>query len=288
MLLSDVKIESLVIRRRAEIEEAKGRWQREEWEKIDERIIIDPFNASNVNPISYELSIGPEWISLRHPYEVRQLALGGIITIAPHETILVLTEEYIALPRTIAGLVVSRARKLFEGASLSATRVDPTWYGRLKVSFTNQSQFTTSIERGEKFCNLLFVRTEEVKRVLSQSDTPHLGRTAMGKPAYPSLRPQPFKEPEQVSATDIREMVENFGAPFDIVRGALKENKDEIIRAVEKDLGPRMVDEAVKQAVRQAFKRQEIMFGILVALVAVLIGGVLTFLFTLGRPILFR
>jgi deoxycytidine triphosphate deaminase len=280
MLLSDVEIGKNVIRNHAEIEEAKGFWERGEWERIGERIILDPYNASVLNPMSYPLSVGAEWLSLRDPYTVKQLAADKTFTIAPHETILILCEEYVALPRTIAGLVVPRARKLFEGCNLSATRVDPTWYGKLLVGFTNTSQYTTSLIRGEKFCNLILLRIGVVGQPLSKSSTPHLGRTTIGKAEYPSLRPERLKEPDQVSSRDILEMVENFGAPFDIVRGALKETKDEIIRAVEKDLGPRMVDTAVTQATQRAFRTQQIMFSILLGLFAILIGGILTFLFT--------
>jgi hypothetical protein len=101
----------------------------------------------------------------------------------------------------------------------------------------------------------------------------------IGKLEYPSLRPERLKESDQVSARDVQEMVENFGAPFDVVRGALRETKDEIIRAVEKDLGPRMVDTAVTQAVQRAFKTQQLMFGILLGLFGILIAGILAFLF---------
>jgi deoxycytidine triphosphate deaminase len=279
MLLSDLDIGKIVIRNRAEMEEAKGLWERGEWERIGERIILDPYDPSVLNPMSYPLSVGAEWVSLRDPYTVKQLAPSQTFTIAPHETILILCEEYVALPRAIAGLVVPRARKLFEGSTLSATRIDPTWYGKLIVGFTNASQYTTSLVRGEKFCNLAFLRIGAVGQPLSKASTPHLGRTTIGKLEYPSLRPVRLKESDQVSARDIQEMVENFGAPFDIVRGALKETKDEIIRAVEKDLGPRMVDTAVTQAIQRAFKTQQLMFGILLGLFGILIAGILALLF---------
>ena len=199
MLLSDAEISRFVIRDSQETREAKGWWERGEWERVGERIIIDPFSPSNLNAISYEISVGEEWISLRDPYSVHRLAKDEPITIAPHETILVLSEEYIALPRMVAGLIVPRARKLFEGSTLAATRIDPSWYGKVKVGFTNLSQYTTSLARGEKFCTIVFVRTAQITKCLSQAETPHLGRTTMGKPEYPSLRPARLKSPDQVS-----------------------------------------------------------------------------------------
>jgi hypothetical protein len=101
----------------------------------------------------------------------------------------------------------------------------------------------------------------------------------MGKPEYPSLRPERLKSPEQVTAEDVRQMVESFGAPFDVVSGALRETKDEMIRAVEKDLGPRMVETAVTEAVQRAFRFQQWMFGALLTMFGILIAGILTFLF---------
>jgi deoxycytidine triphosphate deaminase len=254
-------------------------WKGQDWARVGDRIIIDPFDTSNVTPVSYELSVGAEWLSLRNPYTVRRLNPGEVITIAPHETILILCEEYVALPRTIAGMVVPRARKLFEGCSLGATRVEPTWCGKLIVGFANLSQYTTSVARGERFCNLVFMKTEGVRTPLSMSNTPHLGRMAIGKPEYPSLRPRELKSADQVSGQDINEMVNNFGSPFDIVRGALKETRDEVILAIEKDLGPRMVETAVTQAVQRAFRTQQWMFGILLGMFGILIAGLLTFLF---------
>jgi deoxycytidine triphosphate deaminase len=261
------------------MEEAKGWWKAQDWARIGDRILIDPFEASNVSPASYELRVGAEWLSLRNPYTVGRLNPQDVITIAPHETILVLCEEYIALPPTVAGMVVPRARKLFEGCTLAATRVEPTWYGKLIVGFANLSQYTTSLARGERFCNLLFMKTEAVKTPLSASNVPHLGRTAIGKPEYPSLRPEELKNADQVSAEDVNEMVRDFGAPFDIVRGALKETKNEVILVMEKDLGPRMVETAVTQAVQRAFRTQQWMFGILLGMFGILIAGLLTFLF---------
>jgi len=278
MWLCDADIERLAIREPVQVKDAMDWWKSQEWEKIGERILIDPFDASNVHPVSYELTVGGEWVSLRDPYTVRQIAPAGVIAIPPHETILVLTEEYIALPKTIGGIVVPRARKLFEGSALAATRVEPTWHGKLVVGFTNQSQYTTSLGRGERFCNLILLRTGEVRRPLSKLSTPHLGRTTMGKPEYPSLRPQQLRTPDQVSANDIREMVQRFGAPFDVVVGGLEETKKEVLRAIEKDIGPRMVDTAVTQAVKKAFKTQQLMFGILLAEFGILVAGLLTFL----------
>ncbi|MBI1956398.1 MAG: hypothetical protein HYS38_08400 [Acidobacteria bacterium] len=279
MILSDAEIEKQVINVPHEVEEGKGWWARNEWEKIQERILIDPFHSQNINTISYELTVGPEVVWLRDADTVRQLAPGDVITVAPHETVLVLSEEYIALPRTIAALVVPRARKLFEGCPIAATRVDPTWYGRLLISFTNLSQYNTRLARGEKFCNLIFMQAHQVSRSLSESNTPHLGRTRIGKLEYPSMRQQRLKLPEEISGRDVQELVDSFGAPFDVVRGALQRTRDETIRHVEKDLGPRMVDNAVKEAVRRAFRTQQWMFGILLAEFGTLVGGVLFFLF---------
>jgi hypothetical protein len=73
-------------------------------------------------------------------------------------------------------------------------------------------------------------------------------------------------------------MVQRFGAPFDVVVGGLEETKKEVLRAIEKDIGPRMVDTAVTQAVKKAFKTQQLMFGILLAEFGILVAGLLTFL----------
>lgn len=279
MVLSDRQMLKLIVRETEECQEAKGWWERGEWDRIGERIIIEPFDTSNVSAISYELSVGPEWLSLRDPYTVRQLNHGQVITLAPHESIILLSEQYVALPRTIGGLVVPRARKLFEGSTIAATRVDPTWYGRLRIGFTNASQYPTSLGRGERFCNLILFKADEVERALSRSDTPHLGQAAMGKPEYPGLRLHKLKAPDEVVAADLAAMVDSFGSPFDIVRGALGQTKDEVIRAVEKDFGPRMVDTAVTQATQRAFKHLQWMFGVLLGLFGILVAGLLTFLF---------
>jgi len=116
------------------------------------RFLITPFDALNVTPFSYDLSIGDEAYSLRDK-ELRKLSLA--YEIEPGETVIILTEENIALPPHYSATVWPRFNFVREGVFQSMVKIDPTWRGHLAVALVNLSPARYPIKRGNLFGTLI-------------------------------------------------------------------------------------------------------------------------------------
>src|SRR5689334_23031209 len=87
------------------------------WTDSQNKLLIYPFRDTNgvdakndlLTPIGYDLTIGDRYLSFRRK---RKILLGPneSLTIAPGETVLILTEEYLGLPKnkSIGGLIHSK------------------------------------------------------------------------------------------------------------------------------------------------------------------------------------
>ena len=295
MIISDRDLKSRLIRERWEVEQGKEWWGKGEWDKIGNKIIIDPFNPYALGPCCYSLSVGDEYVSLRDPENPKPLKEGEYISIGPSETMLILTQEYICLPRNILAMVVPRATWIFEGSSLSATRIDPTWYGRLLIGFTNLAKNPVALEHGEEFCTCYFMQATETEKVLTRETQPSLGRERIGRIKFVHAKQQRLLLPDRVAKEDIDKVVELYGWPWDVVRGILYLSKKEIGEWIEKEVTSDIVAEATSAAVRTAFDQLQTqaeqqtrwvrnltiaLITVLGALGAAIIGAFITYLLT--------
>ncbi len=272
MILSDRVLCERLILDQAELVQAKIWWEERDWTRILDRILIEPFSQKCLGPCDYQLSIGEEYVILQDLYNTRQLKKNEQILLGPGDTALILTEEYIALPRNVIGFVVPRARRLFEGSSISATRIDPTWYGKLLIGFTNLAKFPVVLRRGDPFCVIYFAESAEVEKAISWDAVKHLGRIKIDKIDFSDLRPKDLLRPEDVTETKVREVIESFGRPYDIVFGAMEQNRTIIYEAMERELGPKLAEVAANHAVQVAFREQQKLLRNLVIGILALIG----------------
>lgn len=256
MILVDKSLRDRIIQDPQELEQAKEWWKAGEWVKIGNRIVIDPFEIYRLGPCCYDLSVGEEYVSLRTPHEVRPLTEGQHIDIGPSETVLILTKEFICLPKDVLAMIIARARWIFEGTSLSSTRIDPTWYGKLLIGFTNLAKNPVALDYGEEFCTCYFMQTsEEVERVLTHDKVNFLGRTKIGSIKFTHARQQTLVLPEKVDRDDMEKIVDLYGWPWDVVRGMFLLTQKEIGNWIEKEVVSDIVAEATEAAVKTAFDK---------------------------------
>jgi deoxycytidine triphosphate deaminase len=269
-VLSDRDIKARLIRGKDDVAAAIKLWEESRWDQdsLKDRIVIDPVSDKLIGPVGYELRIGAEYLSLRDPYDTKKLEENSNLIIDPGETVLVLTEEYLCLPKTIAGSVVPKARHIFTGLVLNTTRVEPTWCGKLVVGITNLGKNPRKLMRGDTFGVCQFSSCTEVETPLTVQNTPHLGRTTIGTIDFAGMLPRPTMEPDSVTRGNMQAVVEMFGYPWDIVNGMIRRSEKEVIEHISREVAPDISEEAVAQAVKIAFKRQN-------QLMTVLIGGVL-------------
>ena len=127
MIIRDVELKERILKDPKKIKDAYNWWKKSIWDKIGDNILIDPFEPEEkLGLASYDLSVGGEYVSLRDPHNIKKIKEGEAISIDPSETVLILTDEYVALPKNVMAMIVPRARWIFEGSFLNATRIDPT------------------------------------------------------------------------------------------------------------------------------------------------------------------
>lgn len=122
------------------------------WDAVNNKIIIEPFDELNLTPFSYDLSIGRDVVSVRSSERIRSPLPYDL---EPGETIIVLTSEFIALPPHYAATVWPRFSLVREGIFQSMVKIDPTWFGHLAVAMNNFSPRIFTLKQGMPFGTLI-------------------------------------------------------------------------------------------------------------------------------------
>jgi len=115
-------------------------------------IYISNFSKFNVTPFSYDLSFGKQFFSIQ---KANFSEVSQPYVIDPGESILAITEEYIAIPMHYSATIWPRFGIVRKGIFQSMVKIDPTWYGRLAVALSNLSPVSITLNPGEPFATLL-------------------------------------------------------------------------------------------------------------------------------------
>ena len=232
------------------------------------------------------MSVGKEYVSLRDPHNTKKLEAGEHIQIGPGETVLILSKEYICLPKDVLAMIVPRATWIFEGACLSATRIDPTWYGKLLIGFTNLARNPVALDYGEEFCTCYFMEASETETVITRDKVKSLGRENIGSIKFAHARQQIPLLPDKVTKDDIDKVVELYGWPWDVARGMFLLTQKEIGNWIEKEVSSDIVAEATSAAEKRAFNELTTLYREQNKLLRNLVIGVLAILGTIGAAII--
>jgi deoxycytidine triphosphate deaminase len=257
-----------------DVAEAKEWFKKGEWGKIDGRILIHPFDRNMVGPFSYDLTIGDEAKLLRTGEE-KNVKEEKKLRIDPGDTVLVLTQEYVGLPEKISGIVEPRARLLFDGLIVFASKVDPTWHGKLAITIKNNSNTTQTLSYGEQFCTLIFNELDKpTEKVLTKDRVPFLGQESLiSRPTHAT--PWTPRREESVHEEDLDKIIDEFGPPFDVIRGIFKLEEKRIKKYIEEDWGRHLLREFGHEATAKAFSYLK---WVTSALVIALLGMVIALL----------
>jgi len=281
-LLGAEDIKNLLITE--EINRAKELYRQRNWNVISGKILIYPFNNDKLGPFSYDLSVGEQAFSLRER-KIIDIPENGVVEIRPGETVLILTEEYIALPPDIGGIVLMRARLVFEGIVASVAKVDPTWYGKLVIAVSNCStRHIIKLRRGEAFCTLVLLKLPEpVQEALTHARTPFLGQEKIEEAIRDGHRelwePIPI---EDVCPEHIKKLKE-WGPPFDFVTGIygilekeIGSIRDKVLsdlkNYIDENWGPRVYKDVMTSAREITEKYFKWFIAAIVSLVALVIS----------------
>lgn len=125
------------------------------------RIGIEPFDADNVEPASYDMTLGSEAFIPEDEHKQR-LEPGSMLSIPAGGTALILTRERLTVGNDIAGHVGLRSYYTRKGIDiLKGPQIDPGFEGPLHVVLINLSPSKQAIPYGEPIVTVEFVELSE-------------------------------------------------------------------------------------------------------------------------------
>lgn len=124
---------------------------------------IEPFNPGQVNPASYDVTLGNHWICpTRDPEETR----SDHFTLFPGEVILATTAEVIKLPRDVVCdlKLKSSLGRLWLNHSLSGW-IDCNFHGQVTLELQNLGPYPRELAAGMPVAQLVFLGMEAEPKV---------------------------------------------------------------------------------------------------------------------------
>jgi len=177
-LLSDTTLKILVFQKER-FEQVKKWFEKRDWGSINGRILIHPFSLERLGPFSYDLCIGDEAFSVRTNQTIL-LSEKAKAIMEPEDVFIVLTQEYIGLPRDFAASIMPRFSFVRKGIFQSMTKIDPTWFGKIAVGIANHSGKSFQLTKGQPFCTLVIHKLDKrCSRVLDSGHISALGKKSM-------------------------------------------------------------------------------------------------------------
>jgi dCTP deaminase len=115
--------------------------------------LVDPWEPSNVQPASIDLTLGNEFIVNGAHY-----ALSASCPIAPREFLLATTVESVYVPPHLVAQINGRSTWARRGLMVHTTAgfIDPGFRGTITLELYNVSVNTLYIPLGERICQLVF------------------------------------------------------------------------------------------------------------------------------------
>lgn len=124
---------------------------------------IVPFNPEQVNPASYDVTLGNHWICpTRDPEEIT----ADAITLFPGEVILATTQEYLKMPRDVVCdlKLKSTLGRLWLNHSLSGW-IDCNFQGQVTLELQNLGPYPRKLHAGMRIAQLVFMAMESPPQV---------------------------------------------------------------------------------------------------------------------------
>ena len=121
---------------------------------------IGKFSTSHLKAASYDIT--PSIIAmssrigmLETVYRESKYPFHHYIVVSAKDSILVVSNEYIHVPKYIAGHVVSRVSKVVEGFGHISTSIDPGWSGAALIALSNPSNKPIKVRVGTSLNNVV-------------------------------------------------------------------------------------------------------------------------------------
>lgn len=122
-------------------------------------LVIDPYDEYNLQPASYDVSIGNKLYHVESDTMVEQ----DEHTLEPFERYLGHTEETIGIPDNIAGQLAGRSSIGRRGIIIHKTAgfLDPSFTGEVTLEIMNLGGEEVTLEYGERVAQIVFFRLDQ-------------------------------------------------------------------------------------------------------------------------------
>ena len=118
-------------------------------------------DPSPVEPASLDLTIGEIYVPGEQSWS-EELKSTDYMSLEPGGTAVILVEQTLALPGTIAGLALPKSRVAFRGILITNPgHVDPGYRGPLRFTVINMGRENYSLRKGEPIAKLLLFHLEK-------------------------------------------------------------------------------------------------------------------------------
>jgi dCTP deaminase len=130
---------------------------------VDDPEIIAPYNSERIKNGAYELSLGGEvFLTDSSPRSVKYLSDNEKIEIKPGQFALLLTKEYIKIPKNKIAFISIKAGVKFKGlVNVSGFHVDPGFEGNLLFSVYNAGPSSIWLSNGLPYFPIWFADLDE-------------------------------------------------------------------------------------------------------------------------------
>lgn len=158
---------------------------------------IEPFVEQQVNPASYDVTLGNHWICpTREPEETK----SEIFTLFPGEVILASTREYLHMPRDVVCdlKLKSSLGRLWLNHSLSGW-IDCNFQGQVTLELQNLGPYPRQLRSGMRIAQLVFLQMESPPTVAygEQGHGHYQGQTGATKAWSDDFFPTVAEKPEK-------------------------------------------------------------------------------------------
>jgi deoxycytidine triphosphate deaminase len=118
--------------------------------------------------VSFDLSVGVKWYDHRSQryYSIDESGLH----VPPKSSVVIITEQRVALPTNVFGLVMGKGKYIYREAIVSPGKIDPGFDDFLRIAFYNASSNTICLKKGEPFCSCCFMTLESTVAVSPRNE----------------------------------------------------------------------------------------------------------------------
>jgi len=219
------------------------------------RIFISDYNERNIQPASYDISVGDTCKNLTTGKVINVKEKGSLV-INPNECAVIEAKEVVGIPYNCTALVTTKISLSMTGIFQVTSRIDPGFKGKLEITLLNAGKKSISLRYGDSFANLVFLKIGKP-----------VSRGYEGDP-----RPKATLEYKPILKEEVERDKEGFvnsllrsGHPFDIIAHLL-------------GIQERTFDDRLNN-LTNTLRRENIIFKFIAGLLAILLASALAGIF---------